>query len=109
MAVALAVFAHPDDMEIVASGTLLRLRRAGYEIHCLALANGCCGSSVYGREETVSVRRAEALAACRLAGFTRHESLVNDAEVFYERGTPGEGRRPGSPGRAAPPADALAE
>jgi len=44
MAVALAVFAHPDDMEIVASGTLLRLQRVGYEIHCLAVANGCCGS-----------------------------------------------------------------
>ena len=46
MAVALAVFAHPDDMEIVAAGTLLRLQRVGYEVHCLAVANGCCGSSV---------------------------------------------------------------
>ena len=87
MAVALAVFAHPDDMEIVAAGTLLRLQRAGYEVHCLAVANGCCGSSVHGREEIVSVRRAEAQEACRLGGFTRHESLVNDIEVFYERGT----------------------
>jgi len=26
MAIALGVFAHPDDMEIVASGTLLRLQ-----------------------------------------------------------------------------------
>jgi len=89
MASALAVFAHPDDMEIVAAGTLLRLQRAGYEIHCLAVANGCCGSSVHGREETVRVRRAEAQEACRLAGFTLHESLVNDIEVFYERGSLG--------------------
>jgi LmbE family N-acetylglucosaminyl deacetylase len=87
MAVALAVFAHPDDMELVAAGTLLRLQRVGYEIHCLAVANGCCGSSVYGPEETVSVRRAEAQEASGLAGFTLHESLVNDIEVFYERGT----------------------
>lgn len=87
MAVALAVFAHPDDMEFVASGTLLRLQSAGYEVHSLALANGCCGSSVLGREETARVRRAEAQEACRLAGFTRHESLVNDIEVLYERGT----------------------
>jgi len=82
---ALGVFAHPDDMEIVAAGTLLRLQRAGYEVHCLAVANGCCGSSVLGREETARVRRAEAEEACRLAGFTLHESLVNDIEVFYER------------------------
>jgi len=79
--------AFPDDMEFVAAGTLLRLQRAGYEIHCLAVANGCCGSSVYGPEETVSVRRAEAREACRLAGFTLHESLVNDFEVLYERST----------------------
>jgi LmbE family N-acetylglucosaminyl deacetylase len=84
---ALGVFAHPDDMEIVAAGTLLRLQRAGYEIHCLAVANGGCGSSVLGREETARVRRVEADEACRLAGFTLHESLVNDIEVFYERGT----------------------
>ena len=30
-------------------------------------------------------RRAEAQEACRLVGFTLHESLVNDFEVFYER------------------------
>jgi LmbE family N-acetylglucosaminyl deacetylase len=87
MAIALAVFAHPDDMEIVAAGTLLRLQRVGYEVHCLAVANGCCGSSVLGREETARVRRAEAQEACRLAGFTLHDSLVNDIEVFYERAT----------------------
>jgi LmbE family N-acetylglucosaminyl deacetylase len=87
MATALAVFAHPDDMEIVAAGTLLRLQRAGYEVHCLAVANGCCGSSVLGREETARVRRAEAEEACRLVGFTLHDSLVNDIEVFYERAT----------------------
>jgi len=33
----------------------------------------------------VSERRAEAQEACRLVGFTLHESLVNDFEVFYER------------------------
>ena len=87
MAVALAVFAHPDDMELVAAGTLLRLQRVGYEIHCIAVANGCCGSSVHEREELVGLRRAEAQEACGLVGFARHESLVNDFEVFYEGGT----------------------
>jgi LmbE family N-acetylglucosaminyl deacetylase len=87
MATALAVFAHPDDMEIVAAGTLLRLKEAGFDVHCLAVANGSCGSSALGREETARVRRAEAEEACRLAGFTRHESLVDDIEVFYERAT----------------------
>ena len=87
MPVALAVFAHPDDIELTASGTLLRLQRAGYDIHYLALANGSCGSSVHGAAELVRVRREEAMAACRTGGFTHHESLVNDLEVFYERPT----------------------
>ena len=83
MAVALAVFAHPDDMELVAAGTLLRLQRTGYAIHCLAVANGSCGSSAHG-PELVNMRRAEAQEACDLVGFVRHESLVNDLEVFFE-------------------------
>jgi LmbE family N-acetylglucosaminyl deacetylase len=85
MPVALAIFAHPDDMEFLAAGSLLRLQRAGYEVHCLAVANGSCGSSVHGPEETARIRRTEAEEACRLAGFTLHESLVNDIEIFYER------------------------
>jgi LmbE family N-acetylglucosaminyl deacetylase len=85
MPTALAVFAHPDDMEILAAGTLLRLRRAGYDVHCLAVANGCCGSSVLGPADTARVRRAEAEEACRLGGFALHDSLANDIEVFYER------------------------
>ncbi len=84
MTTALAVFAHPDDMEFLAAGTLLRLKAAGYEVHCLALANGCCGSTTLGREETARVRRGEAESSCRLAGFAWHQSLVNDFEILYE-------------------------
>ena len=32
----------------------------------------------------MGLRRAEAQEACGLVGFARHESLVNDLEVFYE-------------------------
>ncbi|HXY41994.1 MAG TPA: PIG-L deacetylase family protein [Vicinamibacteria bacterium] len=84
MTTALAVFAHPDDMEFLAAGTLLRLKAVGHQVHCLAVANGCCGSSTLGREETARVRRGEAEESCRLAGFAWHESLVNDFEVLYE-------------------------
>ncbi len=84
MPVAFAIFAHPDDVELAASGTLLRLQHAGYEIHYMTVANGSCGSSTAGMAELVRLRREEAMAACRLGGFTFHESLVNDLEVFYE-------------------------
>ena len=41
----LAVAAHPDDIEFVMSGTMMRLREAGYDLHYMNIANGCCGSA----------------------------------------------------------------
>lgn len=87
MPAAFAIAAHPDDIEFVMAGTLLRLQAAGYEIHYLNVANGCCGSSEYGREELAALRRAEAIEACRLARFTFHESLAPDLEIFYDQPT----------------------
>ena len=37
--------AHPDDIEFVMAGTLIRLGQAGYELHYMNIANGCCGST----------------------------------------------------------------
>ncbi len=84
---ALAVAAHPDDIEFVMSGTLIHLRDAGYEIHYMNLANGCCGSTTTDAATTARIRRAEAQAACRTIGAVFHDSLVNDLEIFYDRPT----------------------
>jgi LmbE family N-acetylglucosaminyl deacetylase len=84
---AFAVAAHPDDIEFVMAGTLLRLRDAGYEIHYMNIANGCCGSTVYGPAELAAMRRAEAIEACKLVGAVFHESLTNDLDIFYDRPT----------------------
>ncbi|HWA98195.1 MAG TPA: PIG-L deacetylase family protein, partial [Pirellulales bacterium] len=84
---AFAVFAHPDDIEFVAAGTLLRLQSVGYEIHYMNVADGCCGSTVYGREELARMRRDEAIAACKLIGAEFHESIAHDMDVFYDRAT----------------------
>ena len=40
-----AVAAHPDDIEFFMAGTLILLGRAGYEMHYMNIANGCCGST----------------------------------------------------------------
>lgn len=82
-----AVAAHPDDIEIVMAGTLAHLKDVGYDVHYMNVANGCCGSTVYGRDELIAMRREEAREACRIAGFTFHDSLVNDMEVMYDRPT----------------------
>jgi LmbE family N-acetylglucosaminyl deacetylase len=80
----LAAAAHPDDIEFMMAGTLLRLKDAGCEIHLWNLANGCCGSATLPREETAAVRWREARASADLAGGIAHPPLFNDLEVFYD-------------------------
>ena len=82
-----AIAAHPDDIEIVMAGTLALLKDVGYDVHYMNVANGCCGSTVYGRDELIAMRRAEAEDACRIAGFTFHNSIADDMEVMYDRPT----------------------
>ena len=80
-----AVAAHPDDIEFVMSGTMMLLKDAGYELHYMNVANGCCGSTQYDAETTARVRREEAMNAANFLGATFHESLTNDLEIFYDK------------------------
>jgi len=82
--IALAAAAHPDDIEFMMAGTLLRLKDAGCEIHLWNLANGCCGSNALSKEEAAALRWKEALDSAELAGGTAHPPLFNDIEVFYD-------------------------
>ncbi|MFO0867623.1 MAG: PIG-L family deacetylase [Pirellulales bacterium] len=82
---AFAIGAHPDDIEFFMAGTLLLLQQAGYEIHYLTLANGCCGSTLTDRAETARIRREEARQAAALVGAVYHESLCDDVDIFYDR------------------------
>lgn len=65
------------------AGTLLALRAAGWEIHYLNLADGCCGSLQMGPEETARVRRLEAMKAADILGAKFHESIGHDMEIIY--------------------------
>lgn len=84
---AFALAAHPDDIEFVMAGTLLLLKRAGYEIHYMNIANGCCGSTEYSAAHTAELREREAIAAADLIGAQFHPSLVNDLEIYYNDAT----------------------
>ena len=63
---AMAICAHPDDIEFVAAGTLLLLREEGFEIHYMNLLNGDCGSEVTSREETARIREGEGRRAAAI-------------------------------------------
>jgi LmbE family N-acetylglucosaminyl deacetylase len=82
--VVLAAAAHPDDIEFMMAGTLLRMKEAGAEVHMWHLANGHCGTLRHTREEIVRLRAAEAGASARLAGAVSHPPLFDDLAVFYD-------------------------
>ncbi len=82
----LAGAAHPDDIEFMMAGTLLRLRDFGAEIHCFVIGNGSCGTVEHPKEEIVRLRRKEAERSARLAGAVFHPPLVDDLEIFFEPG-----------------------
>ncbi len=83
---AFALAAHPDDIEFLMAGTLILLRRAGYQIHTMTIANGSCGTAHQSQAAIVHIRREEARAAAAFIGAVYHESLVDDIEIFYEKG-----------------------
>jgi LmbE family N-acetylglucosaminyl deacetylase len=80
----LAVGAHPDDVEIMCSGTLFALRRSDYEIHVASLTLGDCGSAEHPREEISSIRHAEAIRACEVLGATYRHAGFSDLCIFND-------------------------
>lgn len=82
--VALAVGAHPDDVEFMMAGTLSLLAKAGFETHILTVANGSCGTAQYSEAEIIRIRRKEAENAAAVIGAKYHRGLVNDLMVYYE-------------------------
>ena len=81
--IAMAIGAHPDDIEFMMAGTLCLLKKAGYETHSLNLANGSCGSSEYSAAKLRAIRRAEGRAAAEVLGAVFHSSLVDDLDIYY--------------------------
>ncbi|MEE2706469.1 MAG: PIG-L family deacetylase [Planctomycetota bacterium] len=82
-----AIAAHPDDIEFLMSGTLMLLKEAGYTVHYMNVANGCCGTTEYDRETIAQIRCEEGRAAAENIGAVFHDSICNDLEIFYDRVT----------------------
>jgi LmbE family N-acetylglucosaminyl deacetylase len=80
---ALAIFAHPDDIEFVAAGTLLQLGRRGWALHYLNLCSGSGGSVQMDAPSTAATRLIEAQEAARLLGATFHFPISDDLELTY--------------------------
>ncbi|MEQ9442945.1 MAG: PIG-L family deacetylase [Cyclobacteriaceae bacterium] len=84
MKTAIAIAAHPDDIEFMMAGTLLLLKEAGYEIHYLNLSNGNCGSIEYDAATTAKIRLEEGKKAAEILGAYFHPPFCNDLEIMYD-------------------------
>jgi LmbE family N-acetylglucosaminyl deacetylase len=87
---ALGVFAHPDDAEIAAGGTMANWVDAGREVHLLVLTNGDRGSQdpTLDRAELAAIRDRETREAAEVLGLASvrildlHDGdLMNTVEV----------------------------
>lgn len=87
MKTAIAIAAHPDDIELMMAGTLLLLKSVGYEIHYLNLSSGNVGSVDYVAETTRKMRLKEAEESASLLGAHFHEPFCDDLEIFYDEET----------------------
>jgi LmbE family N-acetylglucosaminyl deacetylase len=81
---ALAIFAHPDDIEFVAAGTLLLLKERGWNIHYMNLSGGDLGSLEHKREDTRAIRVQEGKDAAKILGATFYDPINNDLEILYD-------------------------
>ena len=81
---AIAIAAHPDDIELMMAGTLLLLKKAGYEIHYMNLSGGDCGSIEYAAAEIKKIRLAEAKKAAQILGAHFHPPFCNDLQILYD-------------------------
>jgi len=86
---ALAVMAHPDDIEILVGGTMLQLSSAGWDLGFVTMTSGDCGSNeTRTREEISRIRYDEAQSAAEsvdawyaCAGFMDLEVFTNAVSV----------------------------
>ncbi len=80
---AIAIAAHPDDIEFTMAGTLCLLKEAGYRTHYLNLATGSCGSLEHAPAALRRIRRQEAMQAAAILGAEFHASRADDLEILY--------------------------
>ena len=80
----LAIHAHPDDIEILAAGTLLHLKSQGHAITIVTMTPGDCGSAEHPPEEISAIRRNEARTAAERLGADYICAEFRDLAIFND-------------------------
>jgi len=80
----LAIHAHPDDVEILAGGTMALLAGLGHTITIATFTAGDCGSRELGPEEIAAVRRGEAARSAARIGAQYVCLGMRDLAIFSD-------------------------
>jgi N-acetylglucosamine malate deacetylase 1 len=80
----LAIHAHPDDVEILAGGTLALLAARGHHITIATMTAGDCGSREWGPRKTAAIRRREAANSAALIDAGYVCAGLYDCAVFSD-------------------------
>lgn len=84
----LAFMAHPDDIEIMCAGTLIRLKQeAGCEIVLATATSGDAGSVELGPSDIARIRHGEAIESARLLDAEYFCAGAYDLFVMYDEPT----------------------
>ncbi|MGB7201347.1 MAG: bacillithiol biosynthesis deacetylase BshB1 [Pyrinomonadaceae bacterium] len=76
----LAIFAHPDDLELSVGGTMLKMKHLGYKTGALDVTRGEMGT-----RGTVEARAKEATEAAKILNLDVRENLgLSDGHVFAD-------------------------
>src|SRR5258707_12370869 len=83
----LAVMAHPDDIEMTCAGTLVLLRRAGWDVHLATMPAGDLGTATRSRAAISRIRKKEAAASAKLLGAAYTCLGFDDLTIVYNAAT----------------------
>lgn len=80
----LSIHAHPDDVEILAGGTVALLAGEGHEVTIATLTPGDCGSPDRPSDEIAAIRRREAASSAMLIGARYICAEFRDFAIFND-------------------------
>src|SRR5580700_9898920 len=80
----LAIHAHPDDVEILAGGTMALLAAAGHSLTIVSMTPGDCGSADLSSEDIAAQRRTEAGSAASRIGAEYRCAEFRDLAIFND-------------------------
>lgn len=83
----LIIGAHPDDPETGCGGTMILMKRAGYDVKCVYLTRGEAGIAGKSHDEAAAIRSVEAKNACAVTGadYRFMTQIDGQTEITRER------------------------